>query len=255
MWSWLFSVESWYEPHESHLHLGRWAGWDGVVCALASPADFCFFLCQFIIQIIIVRLDPFWERSRLLSWESELCSSSNRLVIMTSLLMRLCSATLIWIFTVWKKIYPRKLTWIPKIMVWKRWFLLNMAILGIYVKFLGCTLNTLLETNSKSTGILLGPSLFFQGRIVDFRECTATSLSSKHQSSQDMTGGFWKTRDSFMESYKGQIGKSLWIQSYLLRRYSTFAPKLYPNSRAFRPQRILGSIGLMAEIRLTSWGW
>ena len=35
-------------------------------------------------------------------------------------------------------IHPRKLTWIPKMMVWKRWLLLNMAIFGIYVKFLGC---------------------------------------------------------------------------------------------------------------------
>ena len=32
---------------------------------------------------------------------------------------------------------PEKLAWIPKIMVWKRWFLLNMAIFGIYVKSLG----------------------------------------------------------------------------------------------------------------------
>ena len=31
---------------------------------------------------------------------------------------------------------PRKLTWIPKMMVWKRWFLLNAAILCIYIKFL-----------------------------------------------------------------------------------------------------------------------
>ena len=35
-------------------------------------------------------------------------------------------------------IHPGKLTWIPKMMVWKRWFLLNMAIFGIYVKFPGC---------------------------------------------------------------------------------------------------------------------
>ena len=33
---------------------------------------------------------------------------------------------------------PRKLTWRPKMMVWKRWLLLNMAIFGIYVKFQGC---------------------------------------------------------------------------------------------------------------------
>ena len=34
-------------------------------------------------------------------------------------------------------IHPGKLTWIPKMMVWKRWCLLNMAIFGIYVKFPG----------------------------------------------------------------------------------------------------------------------
>ena len=28
-------------------------------------------------------------------------------------------------------LYPRKLTWIPKMMVWRRWFLLNMAIFGM----------------------------------------------------------------------------------------------------------------------------
>ena len=33
---------------------------------------------------------------------------------------------------------PRKLTWIPKMKVWKMHFLLKMAILGIYVAFLGC---------------------------------------------------------------------------------------------------------------------
>ncbi len=33
---------------------------------------------------------------------------------------------------------PQKLRWIPKMMVWKRRLLLNMAMLGIYVKFLGC---------------------------------------------------------------------------------------------------------------------
>ena len=33
------------------------------------------------------------------------------------------------------RVHSRKLTWIPKMMVWKRWFLLNMAIFGIYVKF------------------------------------------------------------------------------------------------------------------------
>ena len=36
-----------------------------------------------------------------------------------------------------RELHPRKLTWIPKMMVWKRWFLLNMAIFGIYVGFLG----------------------------------------------------------------------------------------------------------------------
>ena len=33
-------------------------------------------------------------------------------------------------------IHPWKLTWIPKMIVWKWWLLLNMAIFGIYVKFL-----------------------------------------------------------------------------------------------------------------------
>ena len=36
------------------------------------------------------------------------------------------------------KVHPRKLTWIPNMMVWKRWLLLNMAIFGIYVSFPGC---------------------------------------------------------------------------------------------------------------------
>ena len=44
----------------------------------------------------------------------------------------------------WKKnwkswnIHSRKLTWIPKMMVWKRYLPSKMAILGIYVRFLGC---------------------------------------------------------------------------------------------------------------------
>ena len=41
-----------------------------------------------------------------------------------------------------KGLHPRKLTWIPKMMVWKRWFVLNMVIFGIYVKFLGGTNQT-----------------------------------------------------------------------------------------------------------------
>ena len=36
---------------------------------------------------------------------------------------------------------PRKPTWILKMTVWKRWFLLSMAVFGIYVKFLGCILS------------------------------------------------------------------------------------------------------------------
>ena len=36
-----------------------------------------------------------------------------------------------------KALHPRKPTWIPKMMVWKRWSPLNMAIFGIYVRFLG----------------------------------------------------------------------------------------------------------------------
>ena len=35
-------------------------------------------------------------------------------------------------------IHSRKLTWIPKMMVWKRYLPLNMAIFGIYARFLGC---------------------------------------------------------------------------------------------------------------------
>ena len=44
-----------------------------------------------------------------------------------------------WLWTTAHVLHPRKLTWIPKMMVWKRWFLLNMAIFGIHVIFLGCT--------------------------------------------------------------------------------------------------------------------
>ena len=33
---------------------------------------------------------------------------------------------------------PENLTWIPKIMGWKRELPLNMAIVGIYANFLGC---------------------------------------------------------------------------------------------------------------------
>ena len=36
------------------------------------------------------------------------------------------------------EIHPRKLTWIPKMMVWKRQLPLKIAILGIYVRFLEC---------------------------------------------------------------------------------------------------------------------
>ena len=37
------------------------------------------------------------------------------------------------------ELHPRKTNgWLPKMMAWKRWLLLNVAILGIYVKFLGC---------------------------------------------------------------------------------------------------------------------
>ena len=39
-----------------------------------------------------------------------------------------------------KVLHPGKPTWIPKMMLWKRWFLLNMAIFGIYVRFLGVPL-------------------------------------------------------------------------------------------------------------------
>ena len=39
-----------------------------------------------------------------------------------------------------KAIQPKNLTWIPKMIVWKRWFFdINMAIFGIYVTFLGGT--------------------------------------------------------------------------------------------------------------------
>ena len=37
-----------------------------------------------------------------------------------------------------KNLHSRKQTWIPKMMVWKRWLLLNMAIFRIYVSFPGC---------------------------------------------------------------------------------------------------------------------
>ena len=37
-----------------------------------------------------------------------------------------------------QSLIPRKLTWIPKIMLCKRWLLSNMTIFGIYVRFLGC---------------------------------------------------------------------------------------------------------------------
>lgn len=39
---------------------------------------------------------------------------------------------------------PKTITWIPKIMVWKRWPLSDMATFGIYVKVLGCNLLFLL---------------------------------------------------------------------------------------------------------------
>ena len=41
-----------------------------------------------------------------------------------------------------KGLHPRKLTWMPKMMVWKRGVLLNMVMFGIYVKFLGGTNQT-----------------------------------------------------------------------------------------------------------------
>ena len=52
-------------------------------------------------------------------------------------------------------IHPRKLTWIPKMMVWKWWFLLKMAIFGIHVRFRWCnfTLHTFVST-------VLGKSFF-----------------------------------------------------------------------------------------------
>ncbi len=38
----------------------------------------------------------------------------------------------------WVHIPPKTNGCLPKMMAWKRWLLLNMAIWGIYVKFLGC---------------------------------------------------------------------------------------------------------------------
>ena len=35
----------------------------------------------------------------------------------------------------------KKIRWIPNMMVWKRWLLLDTAIFGIYVKFLGDTVD------------------------------------------------------------------------------------------------------------------
>ena len=51
-------------------------------------------------------------------------------------------------------VHPRKLTWIPKMMVWKRYLPLNMAIFGIYVSFRGCTpyLGHLRHQTSESHG-------------------------------------------------------------------------------------------------------
>ena len=43
-----------------------------------------------------------------------------------------------------------------KIMVWKRWLLLNMAIFGIYVRFLRCILEKIIPKESASRPILLG---------------------------------------------------------------------------------------------------
>ena len=54
--------------------------------------------------------------------------------------LEICQGSPIYVFfSPWNYIPPKKLTWIPKMMVWKRWLPLNMAIFGIYVKFLACT--------------------------------------------------------------------------------------------------------------------
>ena len=42
-----------------------------------------------------------------------------------------------WFSSSKKGIHPQKLTWIPKMMMWKRYLLLNKAIFGIYVRFSG----------------------------------------------------------------------------------------------------------------------
>ena len=72
----------------------------------------------------------------------------------------------------WKiRLDPRKLTWIPKMMVWKRWFLLNMAFFGIYVKFLG-------GSGSCSLRILLTLGLF--SPVFPTRTCSEVTQSENH---------------------------------------------------------------------------
>ena len=48
-----------------------------------------------------------------------------------------------------EKIHPRKLTWIPKMMVWKRQLASKIAIVGIYVRFLECNNNSNNNNNNR----------------------------------------------------------------------------------------------------------
>ncbi len=66
-------------------------------------------------------------------------------------------------------LHPRKLTWIPKMIVWKMYLLLNMAIFGIYVKVLGCTKKLPTSTGLGQLGpprVDVPPLLYMHGVMV-----------------------------------------------------------------------------------------
>ena len=76
--------------------------------------------------------DGIWQRGeRCLVWSN----SAQRWCNLASLSTQRLACLLIQTWHIY--IHPRKLTWIPKMMVWERRFLLNIAIFGIYVRFLG----------------------------------------------------------------------------------------------------------------------